>query len=199
MSKHGYTVEHGWFSGVCTGQHFAPLQRDRSQLDAIIAQVKADCVALREHAAKLEAGTVSPKEAKSGKRVQVEKADAWGRPRMQWADEYVLFAQAPSHYQDESRRAAVWQAIRRAEIGESFAADMLALADKVHGTELHEVAKAAGPEPIKAGEKRRNEKGSVLVCARVEGARVYWRREGQEGSACYWTGVQSWRKLEKAD
>lgn len=39
MSKHGYTVEQGWFQGVCSGDSHAPMQKDRVVTDRIIAQV----------------------------------------------------------------------------------------------------------------------------------------------------------------
>ena len=46
LSKHGYTVEWGYFSGVCPGAHELPLEQDRSVLDRIMVELEAeaDCL-----------------------------------------------------------------------------------------------------------------------------------------------------------
>ena len=40
MSKHGYTVEHGWFQGVCTGESYKPIELERTVTNKIMAAVK---------------------------------------------------------------------------------------------------------------------------------------------------------------
>ena len=56
LAKHGYNVEWGFFSGVCSGAHHQPLELDRSRLDWT-------CEQLAENAAKLEAITLADIEA----------------------------------------------------------------------------------------------------------------------------------------
>src|SRR4051812_29014333 len=83
MSKHGYEVKSrgqgGWFSGICQGERFAPIERERAQADAIVAAVRKECSELRARAAALRNGKLKPLEAKSGK--SVEEA---GVPRWKW-------------------------------------------------------------------------------------------------------------------
>jgi hypothetical protein len=189
MSKHGYEVKDGWFNGVCTGQHYEPMEVSREQADRIIREVEAECVELRQRAADLTRGKVRPLTAKSGKKAEVK-----GVPYYKWEDEMVPFAQAESWHQAEAVRSAVWNATRRAEIGECFAVGLGVLADKWHGQALREVVKAAPAEPIRQGEQRKAESGTILTVRYVEGARVYWATErGSQG----WTGTQAFRKLVK--
>jgi len=42
MSKHGYTVDGGWFNGVCSGRNHVPLQVSREHTDLIVAQVRME-------------------------------------------------------------------------------------------------------------------------------------------------------------
>lgn len=185
MSKHGYTVEQGWFSGVCTGQHYAPMQISRDHADSVIVSVRAECITLLGYVEALRTGKVTPLTAKSGKKI--EEA---GKPNWQWKDEMVAFALAPAHHQRDAVQAAAWNAQRRAEIGKSFADDLERLADEYHGKPLKEVAREDGPAPIRSGEKRKG--NTMLTCTSVEGARVYWVNErGYKG----WTGSQAWRRM----
>lgn len=189
MSKHGYTVEHGWFSGVCSGRNYAPMQISREHADATIAAVRAECITLLAHAEALRTGKVTPLTAKSGNKIEEAGVARW-----KWKDEMVAFADAPTHYQREEVEKSAWGAQRRAEMGVSFADSLEALADKYHGKPLLEVAREAGPAPIAIGEKRKGNR--VLTVTSVQGARVYWVDERGYKS---WTGTQAWRRLEVAE
>jgi len=41
LSKHGYTIEYGWFSGVCTGAHHLPYEQDCSLIKGAVNATKA--------------------------------------------------------------------------------------------------------------------------------------------------------------
>lgn len=195
MSKHGYTVEEGWFNGVCAGNSYVPMQHSRTTADEIAQTVENDAADLRALAESLKAGKAKPAKAKSGERIRIENAK--GFP---WGDEYVAFADAPKHYQDEAVRNAIWQTERRAQAGEDFVRDLRAMADEYHGKELREVVLAEAPAPVERGEKRvyTREDGSTvtLTVSHREGARVYYRNpQGREG----WKGLAAWRCLPLAD
>lgn len=192
MSKHGYKVEEGWFDGICPGQRFAPMEISRAQADATIKAVRAECKSLRKRHADLKAGKVKPLMAKTGNKKPVE-----GKHRWEWPDETVPFAQAPEYYQEEAVQSAAWQALRRAEMGESFAADLERLADQYHGKPLVEVRREAGPEPIVKGEQRIGPSGNVLTASRTEGARVYWTMPRGDKVFKGWIGTQAWRRFPK--
>lgn len=180
MSKHGYTVDHGWFNGVCSGDRYAPMQKARTVTDGIIAQVRADVVKLNQQAADLEAGKIFPATCKVSHMRNAEP---------------VPFKDAPEWAQRDAVRTAMYQAQNRARAGESFANQMEALVNQVHGQPLRVVEVEEGPAPIRSGEQRKSARG-VLTVTRVEGQRVYWKDEKGFKS---WTGTQAWRKMEKAD
>lgn len=191
VAAHGYTVKNGYFQGVCQGHQHAALETDRSYTDKVVASARADAVELRERAAKFAAGTIHPAQIKTsrsefvdGKRVPVMVA---------WAD-------APAFMQAEALKSAAFNAGRRAELAEEFAADLEKLANAVHGQPLQVVTVAAAAASIQAGERRVNENGTVLVAKYQDGARVYWVRVTPNGkSLTGWTGSRAWRALKLAE
>lgn len=186
MSKHGYTVDHGYFNGVCVGQNYKPMQQDRAQADLRIAAVLEQAAKHAQRAADLEAGKIHPTEVK---------------PRFALSSSVKMIAWADADKWD--REAAVQTAIRceqrAAEWGKKFAAELTALADLYHGTELKVVQKQAA-EPVRIGDKRKADNGTVITAVRIERARVYWTREdGRPGARHHgWTGTAAWRRMDKA-
>ncbi|WP_175787496.1 hypothetical protein [Burkholderia anthina] len=186
MSKHGYTVKgvhgHGWFSGVCSGEHHLPLQKDRSHLDAIVVTIREEAANLEHRALGLRDGSVKPQTAKEG---------PWSKAKD------IPFAEASAYQQQEAVKHAIYSAENRARQGRTLANQMADFADKVYGTELREVPVEAGPAPIKLGEKRvSSATGRVLEAVELRGARVYWKDSKGFKS---WTGTQAWRRFATAD
>jgi hypothetical protein len=180
MSKHGYTVEHGWFSGVCYGQRHRPMQIDRSVADDTIRTVRADCVELDETAAALKAGRVTPATCKTP-HYNAAKRDF---DRVAWAD-------ATPYQQEQAVAAAISRAESRARTGRAFADQLQALADRYHGQPLLTVAVEAGPAPIGSDERRVLPRGIAAV-RYVERGMVHWRDErGFSGRM----STRSWRAL----
>ena len=188
MSKHGYVVDHGWFNGVCIGQLYAPMQKDRTITDKIISDVRSDVEILLKRVADLKAGILKPVTALSGKRVP--GIDRRGRSAM--VDEVVPYDQAPEWQQEHSLKGEVYQHESRARAGTSFANDMEALVNRVHGQPLIEVKLEPALALILSGEQRKSARG-VLTVSRVDGARVYWKDERGFKS---WTGTAAWRRME---
>jgi hypothetical protein len=195
MSKHGYEVKErgkgGWFSGVCGGHVYAPLEVERTVTDSLIVSIRKQVVDLRAHAAALESGKAFPGTARSGRRVRDEK-------RGGFMDEMVPYAQAPEYHQITALESAVWETKRRAELGERTANDLQKLADRVHGQPLQEVKRAEAPAPLVKGEQRKDQSGNVLTFKQTEGARAYytWERDGKTRTS--WMATRSWRALEAA-
>jgi hypothetical protein len=175
MSKHGYTVQHGWFAGVCHGEQHAPLQKDRSVADRVIAQVRAEAAELVIKADKVKVGSISPKVVvKTG--IDRKKVE-------------IPFAEAASWEQDNARKTMEWALRNRASAGNQFADHLQRCADLYHGTDLVEVIKPTKPTPICVGDV----KGNRTVTS-IDAGRVYYKIEGKAGSG-YWLGSQAWRKL----
>ena len=186
MSKHGYTVDHGWFNGVCSGQRFAPLQTERAQADKIVAQVRADCFDLDTLAAQYKTGKKFPRIA--GTRYN----------HLTQTNVDVLWDDAADHMKESGLHHAIWATEQRAKMGRSFAADLEALANSVHGTELIVVPLEDGPARIEAGEKRQSS-AAVLVATGQDKGRVYWKSVRESGKPFSgWTGSTAWRKLPMA-
>lgn len=183
MSKHGYTVDHGWFSGVCHGQNHKPLQQDRTATAAMVNQIHADVVKLRADVEALEAGTLKPLTARPNK---------WD---YRHGVKDVPFDSAPPECQRDAVQAQVRHLNGRIQSGLQFARFMADLADKVFGQPLRTVEVEAAPADILAGERRQNSYDNILTCRYTQGQRVYWRCEanGRQG----WTGKASWRAMKE--
>lgn len=183
MSKHGYTVDHGWFQGVCSGQRYAPLQKDRAQADRIIAQVRAEAAKLATRAKQYRDGTAHPAQVSTG------RWDAKTRTTVM-----VSWEEAAPYQRERGVESEVFRLESRSRQGFSFATALENLADVTFGTELVEVPVEAGLAPILVGEVRVGDNGRKLTVSSVQGARVYWKDErGFKG----WTGVQAWREKEQ--
>ena len=61
MSQHGYTVDNGWFNGVCSGHRYTPIQICRVQADRTVESVRLSVARIEADLAAVEAGTVVPK------------------------------------------------------------------------------------------------------------------------------------------
>ena len=174
MAKHGYTVEHGWFAGVCHGEQHAPLQKDRSVADRVIAQVRAEAAELVVKADKVKVGSISPK--------VVVKTDI-NRNKIE-----IPFAEATPWDQDHALKTMEWALRSRAAAGTQFADHLQRCADLYHGTDLVEVVRPAKAAPILVGDVKGNR-----TATSVEGGRVYYKIEGKQSG--FWLGTQAWRKL----
>lgn len=181
MAKHGYTVESGWFQGVCAGKHFAPIQVSRDDTDKLIATVREQVLEMIVKADKVASGELKP-------------ATITRHPHSKKAMEFVPFAEATSWEQRDAIRALEWNYRRTAEMGTSFAKMMTEVADKYHGKALTEVAKKEAPAFIMPRDQK-TDKDMIYTCSSVQGARVYYKV--QKGAATFngWMGSQSWRKM----
>lgn len=180
MSKHGYTVDNGWFNGVCDGQNYEPMQVSREVSDKIADQILAECVELEKKAVAYKEGRAHPKMIKLA--VYARNAN----PMVSWdeADEYK---------QAHGLQVAIFALESRARMGRSFVKSLFGVADKAHGQPLIDVVVPVAAPAILIGEKRISN-GKILLVVSVRGGRVYWKNERGFGS---WTGTQAWRKLEQ--
>jgi hypothetical protein len=181
MAKHGYTVESGWFKGVCAGKHFAPIQVSREQTDTLIATVRKQVLEMIAKADLVASGEIKP-------------TTITRHPHSKKAMEFIPFVEATAYEQRDAIRALEWNYRRTAEMGTSFADMMVQVADKYHGKALVEVAKKEAPAFIMPRDQK-TDKDMVYTCSSVQGARVYYKV--QKGAATFngWMGSQSWRKM----
>ena len=188
MSKHGYTVENGWFSGVCEGRNFQPMQFSRVETDNIVADIRKQIPKLLEQAEQVELGLLLPKT------VTRKTYNAIAR---QSVTVEVAYADATVTEQSNARNSLVWSLKSRASSGKTFSDQLEAIANKVHGTALIEVVKKEA-DVIRVGEKKTSkETNLVYTCFKVEGVRIWWTATKQSGQVIKsWMGSQSWRKLE---
>lgn len=130
MSKHGYTVEHNWFNGVCDGERYAPMQVQREVTDAIVAQVRADVAAIEARVDDL----IASREVLKRVRKPGEYVRRGAEPTM------VDFASLDFYQQRDTLIQFVCTLQSRASAGKSFARDMEKLVNAVHGQPLKVVA-----------------------------------------------------------
>jgi|Laugrespbdmm15sd_2_1035082.scaffolds.fasta_scaffold01213_7 hypothetical protein len=124
MSKHGYTVKDGWFSGVCSGRNYTPIQVSRTTTDKIIADISAEIPELIAKAEKVKSGEVTPKTIK----LRFNKGE-------------IPFEQGDRRQQSDAKTSLEWAYRNRARAGQEFVKTMIEVADKFHGQQLVEVTK----------------------------------------------------------
>lgn len=187
MSKHGYTVDQGWFRGVCDGDRYAPMQIQREVTDRIVADIRRQVVELGDTLALLEAGKTHPTHVDG--RYSLDLA---GYVQIPWAE-------ASDHQKKDAVRKAISQTKQMMYHGESMANTLEALVNKVHGQPLKEVEVQGGPTPIRSGERRKNVAGEVLVARYQEGRHVqYVYGDGRDRHVRYMSS-RSWRSMELVD
>lgn len=179
IAKHGYTVEQGWFVGVCNGHNYAPMQHDRSVTDKLVADVRSKAAALRQEAEAIRSGSVRPKMVRMGATRNSKE---------------VPYQDAPAWAQQEAVRKAIIAAENRAGAGEAIADELESLATQLHGRPLRDVPVESGPAPVMAGEKRVTARG-VVEATLVTRGRVWWKDAKGFQS---WTGSAAWRRLPLA-
>lgn len=127
MSKHGYTVNHGWFSGVCSGRNFAPLQISRKHTDDLIVQIINEIPELLAKADKVKLGEILPEFCEIRK--------GFGKR------EKISFSDATAKQKYDARNSMEWDLRNRAYAGKNFITEMSELANKFYQTELIAVEK----------------------------------------------------------
>lgn len=185
MSKHGYTVDNGWFNGVCSGERHPPIQHDRSALDAMCVSIEEQCVQLCIVALDMEQGRSFPKMVDTGNTIWINRKPV--REQIEWS-------QASVYQQQAQVKREVSHLRRRAELGRSFVKDMLKLADERHGGELERVVLDPAAKAINVGDTVKVY-GRDVVVTRIADARaqgigpavngkviehVFYERNGQE-------------------
>jgi len=180
MAKHGYTVEHGWFNGVCSGERFAPIQVSRTQTDKIIAEILAEIPQLLAKAEQVVMGKLFPQFVVVG-RYDSRKT--------------IPYADADVRDQRNACNEMLWELRNRASAGKTFIETMANIANEYHGKPLTEVGKKVAPTPIFRGEKKsRND--LIYTCTHVTGARVYYTFGNGIKTLNGWISSTSWRKME---
>ena len=187
VAKHGYKVESrgqsGWFSGVCGGHQFSPMQVERKVTDTLVAQVRAEVTGLRARADSYESGVDHPET------VRTQKYDSAARDYVR-----VAWDKAEPFQRQDEVRAQVAYLRNRANSGESWADGMEKLANEFHGTALVEVVKPEAPAPILCGERRQAVRG-ILTAKSMDRGMVWWEDERGFKSRM---STRSWRALPLA-
>jgi hypothetical protein len=185
MAKHGYEVkdrgDFGYFTGVCSGNNYEPLQVKRDIADSIVRSCRKEALDHDRRAEDLRTGKTTPLTVQGHYSAQLRDY------------ERLPFADAPGYKQREAIESAIYQQEQRARLARSFAERLEKLADLYHGQPLTEVPADAGPAPILNGEKRKGARG-VLTATSVFRGMVRWVDEnGYRGS----TSTRAWRLFEQ--
>lgn len=196
MAQHGYTVEYGFFNGVCDGHKYLPVQKDITKLRQTQEYLRAEGAKNIRQGEALVAGKIKPE-------FVFRKTYPNGRHR-DAVVEQVKWDDCPDRERNEYRRHIGYQAQSqgRAMIDHANYLDMIA--DKYHGQPMTEVVKEAPKsvtDPINDGEKRKAPNGSIMEVLYVERARVYWKIaiEGRDKPMRGWTSTTAFRKYEKIE
>jgi len=182
MAKHGYTVEHGWFNGVCSGERFAPIQVSRTQTDKIIAEILAEIPQLLAKAEQVVMGKLFPQFVVVG-RYDNRKT--------------IPYADADVRDQRHACEQMVWELRNRASAGKTFTETLTSIANEYHGKPLTEVAKKEAPTPIGINEVKIMN-GCRIVSTSVYGGKVNYKPEGLDTAWSCYVSTTKWRNLKTA-
>jgi hypothetical protein len=188
MAKHGYTVECGWFQGVCAGKNFVPMQVSREHTDVLVAQVRKEVIEMISKANRIASGEVKPTTITLNK----------NRRNSLDGKEIVQFADATAYEQKQALESIEWDLRRSAQMGTDYANMMEKIANEFHGKELVTVEKKPAAEFIMPRDQKIDAQGNVCICTSVEGARVYFKFDKNGKTYKTWIGSQAWRKLQAA-
>jgi hypothetical protein len=186
MAKHGYTVECGWFQGVCAGKNFVPMQVSREHTDKLVAQVREEATSMIAKADRIASGDFKPTTIVLNK----------NRRNSLDGKEVVNFADATSYEQKQALESIEWDLRRSAQMGKDFANSMVEIANEYHGKELVKVEKKPAAEFIMPRDQKIDAQGNICTCTSVEGARVYFKFDKNGKTYKTWIGSQAWRKLQ---
>lgn len=146
LAKHGYTVDYGYFNGVCYGAHEQPLQVDRSVLDQRMDELEKMALADKDKVERWKAGAAHPAALSK----MVDKLDANGRVEF---DNYRRRIKVPlvrdwdaiePRERGELFRSLIYNVESQAKQALAHVVDMRKLADEVHGQPLVEVQVRTG-------------------------------------------------------
>lgn len=121
VAQHGYTVEHGFFNGVCPGYQFQPMEKDRRVTDSTANAMRTKAGELEADALRVKAGELKPLKAPTG---------PWHGAEM------VPFAEAKPHWQEHAVKTLQHNLEQQARAHRSTADTLQAMADKYHGQPL---------------------------------------------------------------
>lgn len=181
VAKHGYTVDYGYFNGVCGGSDRVPMEASLELTNKIVGQMRASALAAAAYADKIEGGW---------------RPETIAIEHFRKQSEQVAYADVPEWQQVEWARSQVGKARHKARVLDMGAAELALLGGKFHGMPLQEVAKPPKPDQIKIGERRISKGGKVMAADSVQGGRVYWRNDR---GLKFWVGAAAWRRLPLAD
>lgn len=121
VAKHGYTVEMGFFNGVCTGHRYAPMQISVDHTESVIAMCKEEAVKSEQASKDIESGKKSPSIITKG----------YGRNKIE-----IPFAEGTPREQSEARDQMFWNLSNQARAYANHAANMEKLVVEYFGKDL---------------------------------------------------------------
>ena len=137
MSKHGYSVRHGYFQGICIGNDHAPLEQDRSYLDWVVDYLRKEAVRHVMAAERLQSGADLPKAAQKRSICGAEYYSR--RPeavKLRGQPIIIPWHEANEQEQRYQLQHDIAMHEREARLARAHADGLVELADRVHGQPL---------------------------------------------------------------
>lgn len=132
LAKHGYTVDWGFFNGVCQGAEAKPLEHDHSLTDAIIISLRNDADISDKRAADLKSGAVEPK---------FFKRDKWNVQLRKFENIECRRDELSEYEQEQQIAGAAYRAEHKARSMRSHADMLVKLIETRFGQQLIPVAR----------------------------------------------------------
>ncbi|MDA8119892.1 MAG: hypothetical protein M0Z85_07590 [Gammaproteobacteria bacterium] len=192
IAKHGYTVENGWFQGVCSGHEFLPLERERTKTDEVLRATRAEIAHLQTMVAGLLDGSVRPATA-----IPIPYEIEWVRGVQM--PKRIPYMDATATQQQLAVNDMLYETRSRITMGTQFVETLEAIVQDVHGQPLKVVPRVPPPDPIVKGECRTLWGGMVGRVTRVRENRVYYEEPAHPDDGVRWTSTRQWRSFRPAN
>lgn len=138
VAKHGYTVDWGFFNGVCRGADAKPLEQEKTLTEAIIKLLREQALRHEERAADLRCGIVEPKFTKQIAACHFPRRheDTMNSRNFHRIDVECSRAELSDYDATQQISAAAYRAESTARHERSHADMLVKLIDARHGQEL---------------------------------------------------------------
>ena len=131
LSKHGYTVQHHYFEGVCVGAHHEPLETERAYADKIAAELLVSAANHDADAGRVLSGDLLPSFAWTGE----YKPRPDGAMYRYTKREPIMcdYLDAPDAHKESARAELRNRLLNRAHAARATSKAIIENADRVHG------------------------------------------------------------------
>ena len=190
VAQHGYTVDDGVFTGVCSGNLYAPMQAEITETNKRVDFMLALAATKRAEAKAYETGEI---------KIETITRRVLNRETYRMEDVTTTVDEnTPARLVETATATRVFNLNQMARTIEAQAEALQKLANKVHGQPLKEEAKAAPVAAITVGEQRFFDSTRIATVLNVSGSEVRINVPSSTGDKTFIVSTRKFRAMKPA-